>query len=127
MNKDRATTTTRPAAHWTMEFPAAITVCDAEGRVLELNDLAAANYAQEGGRELIGHSIFDCHPAPAREKLRQLMAERRSNAYTIEKGDLHKFIYQAPWFSGGDYRGFVEISIEIPGTLPHFVRAGPAS
>ena len=50
------------------------------------------------------------------------MDGHRTNAYTIEKKGRKKFIYQAPWFRDGRYAGFVEISMEIPFDMPHFVR-----
>ena len=48
----------------------------------------------------------------------------RPNIYTIEKRGKKKLIYQAPWYADGKYAGFVELALEIPETLPHFVRQG---
>jgi len=31
-------------------------------------------------------------------------------------------IYQAPWYQGGEYGGFIEISFVIPLEMPHFDR-----
>jgi len=53
-----------------------------------------------------------------------LLAEPRVNAYTIEKRGVRKLIYQAPWYEDGQYLGFVELSLELPTPLPHFVREG---
>ena len=47
---------------------------------------------------------------------------RQSNVYTIEKNGLKKLIYQSPWYQNGAYAGFIELSLEIPFELPHFVR-----
>ena len=47
---------------WIKEFPAAITVCDATGVLLEMNDRAAKTYANDGGYELLGKNMLDCHP-----------------------------------------------------------------
>ena len=33
-----------------------------------------------------------------------------------------KLIYQTPWLKGGKPRGLAELSFELPGKLPHFVR-----
>jgi len=33
-----------------------------------------------------------------------------------------KLIYQGPWFQDGKYGGLVELSLEIPMEMPHFVR-----
>jgi transcriptional regulator with PAS, ATPase and Fis domain len=109
---------------WIKEFPAAITVCDAEGILLEMNDKAAKTFEKDGGRKLIGSNMFHCHPEPARSKTERLLAAREKNVYTIEKNGVKKMIYQSPWYRNGEYAGFVELSLEIPFTeLPHFVRS----
>lgn len=111
-----------PIPDWTGEFPGAITVCDRDGTILDMNDRAAQVFAADGGRALIGRNALDCHPEPARSKLRGLLGSGKPNVYTIEKNDVRKLIYQAPWYQDGEYRGFVELSLEIPETMPHFVR-----
>lgn len=108
---------------WIHEFPAAITVCDADGILLEMNDKAAKGYEKEGGRRLIGSNMLDCHPDLARTKTERLLAAREKNVYTIEKNGIKKLIYQSPWYKNGQFAGFVELSLEIPfGDLPHFIR-----
>jgi hypothetical protein len=107
---------------WTKEFPAAITVCDPRGVILEMNDQAALTFALDGGRKLIGSNLLDCHPEPARTKTEDLLRSEGTNVYTIEKGGRKKLIFQAPWYAGGAYGGLVELSIEIPGMMPHFNR-----
>jgi transcriptional regulator with PAS, ATPase and Fis domain len=107
---------------WPKEFPGAITVSDLDGIILEMNDRAAADYADRGGRALIGTNMLDCHPEPARTRVRQLLEARRKNTYTIEKNGVRKLIYQSPWFESGTCRGFVELSLEIPVEMPHFIR-----
>ncbi|MBM3294896.1 MAG: diguanylate cyclase [Candidatus Aminicenantes bacterium] len=99
-----------------------MTVADEEGTIVAMNDRAMKVFAADGGKALLGTNVLDCHPEPSRTKLRGLMAERRANVYTIEKNGVKKLIYQAPWTVGGTYRGFVELSLEIPFELPHFVR-----
>ena len=106
---------------WVKEFPGAIEVCDPGGILLEMNDRAAE---REGGREVIGSNILDCHPEPARTKLKQMLESGQPNIYTIEKKGKKRLIYQAPWFSDGAYAGFVELDLAIPETMPHFVRSG---
>ncbi|MGA2504496.1 MAG: PAS domain-containing protein [Anaerolineales bacterium] len=107
---------------WIKEFPAAITVSDPDGIILEMNDKAAKSMAKDGGLALIGKNMLDCHPDPARGKLERLMDEQKANAYTIEKNGIKKFIYQSPWFKDGRYSGFIEFSFEIPFEIPHFIR-----
>ena len=107
---------------WVRGFAGAVTVCDRDGVILEMNDRAAGVFAAEGGRALVGTNVLACHPEPARAKLANLLASGATNAYTIEKGGTRKLIYQAPWYRDGAYAGFVELSLEIPSALPHFVR-----
>jgi hypothetical protein len=107
---------------WIKEFPGAITVCDPGGIILEMNDKAAKTFEKDGGYALIGKNLFDCHPDPARGKLERIMDARKANIYTIEKNGVKKLVYQSPWTLKGKYAGFIEITVEIPFDLPHFVR-----
>jgi transcriptional regulator with PAS, ATPase and Fis domain len=110
------------AHSWVNEFPAAITVAGTDGQILEMNQAAAAAFQSSGGRALIGQNLLDCHPEPSRTKLRQLMENRQTHVYTIEKQGVRKLIYQAPWYRDGQYAGFLEIALPIPASLPHFNR-----
>jgi len=112
---------------WVDEFAGAILVCDPQGIILEMNRKAVEQYKSDGGLALIGTNVLDCHPEPARSKLRRLMDTQQVNVYTIEKRGVKKLIYQAPWYVGGQCRGFMEVSFEIPATVPHFVRDKPAA
>ena len=112
-----------PTLDWTSEFSAAIMICNCDGILVEMNDRAADALKTDGGRELIGKSILDCHPEPARTKTLRLLAAQAANIYTIEKNGVKKLIYQSPWYQDGKYAGLVELSIEIPFDLPHFVRS----
>jgi hypothetical protein len=98
----------------------AITVCDADGKILEMNAKASATFAKSGGEA--GKSLLDCHPEPARTKLKKMLAAPFTNAYTIEKNGVKKLIYQTPWLQNGEPAGLVELSLELPEELPHFVR-----
>jgi hypothetical protein len=108
---------------WIKEFPAAVTVCDAEGIILEMNDKAAKTFESDGGYKLIGSNMLDCHPGASRGKTERLLAAKVKNVYTIEKNGVKKLIYQSPWYKEGEYAGFVEISLEIPLEMPHFIRS----
>jgi len=107
---------------WTTDFPNAITVCDLQGIILAMNEKAAAGYSAYGGKELIGKSLLDCHPEPARSQLLQLLKSGERNVYTIEKNGRRKLIYQAPWYRNKQRCGMIELSLEIPAEIPHFVR-----
>jgi transcriptional regulator with PAS, ATPase and Fis domain len=107
---------------WVEEFGAAVTVCDTDGTILEMNDRSARMFREQGGRALLGSNVLDCHPEPARTKLRSLMEKREASTYTTEKAGRGKLIHQAPWYRAGQYAGFVEIVLSLPEPLPHFVR-----
>lgn len=108
--------------NWMDEVNFAVTVCDANGKILEMNAKSALTNAKSGGKALIGKSLLDCHPEPSRTKLKKMLAEPFTNAYTIEKNGMKKLIYQTPWLKDGRHAGLVELSLEIPSEMPHFVR-----
>ncbi len=107
---------------WVRGFPGAITVTDQAGTILELNDAAAEAFHKDGGQKLVGTDVLDCHPDPARTKLQEIMANRTTHVYTIEKQGKKKLIYQSPWYRDGEFAGFVELSLEIPREIPHHIR-----
>ena len=107
---------------WWEEIPAAVTVTDAEGAIIEMNQKAAAVFSKSGGKALIGKNLLDCHPTQAQEKIKQIAESNETNIYTIEKKGIKKLIYQTPYFEDGSYAGLVEISFELPAEVPHFVR-----
>lgn len=110
------------AADWIKEFNAAITVCDTDGIIVSMNDKSAEIFEKDGGLKLIGSNLYDCHPEPAKTALKMLMYSQSPNCYTIEKQGKKKLIYQSPWFENGQYKGFTEISIELPEVMRHFIR-----
>jgi len=110
------------AHEWIWEFPAAITVCDTHGLILEMNDKAALTFEDEGGANLVGSNLMDCHNATSQARIKELLTTGSKNVYTIEKHGKRKLIYQAPWFENGVCMGLVELSLEIPPDMPHFMR-----
>lgn len=107
--------------NWTKELPFAITVCDKEGNIMEMNDKSKKTF-EKWGDNLIGVNLMNCHPEPAKSKLIDMLANPKINAYTIEKNGIKKLIYQSPWYEGEEFMGFVELSLEIPFEMPNFVR-----
>jgi transcriptional regulator with PAS, ATPase and Fis domain len=107
---------------WFQGFPSAIIVSDANGTLIDMNAKAAEILAQDGGNQLIGSDIFECHPKPARTKLKELYTTCQTNVYTIEKNGIKKLIYQSPWYNEGKFAGYVELSLDIPFDMPHFIR-----
>jgi len=108
---------------WIKEFAGSIIVCDPEGSILEMNDKAAKGYEKDGGIKLIGSNLLDCHPEKARKKVEEMLATHEANIYTIEKKGIKKVVYQSPWYKDGQYAGIVELVLEIPFELPHFIRS----
>lgn len=105
-----------------MELPFAVTVCDTEGIILYMNDRSISTFQKYGGVDIIGTSLFDYHHGAAGVKLRGLFDTQTKNAYTIEKNGIKKMIYQSPWFKNGEFAGLIELSLEIPLDMAHFVR-----
>ena len=106
---------------WIKEFGSGVTVCDKTGIILEMNDKAMKTF-EKYGKDLIGTNLIDCHPEPAKSKVKEMLINPITNSYTIEKNGIKKLIYQAPWYDGGEYGGFVEISMEISFQMPHYIR-----
>ncbi len=107
---------------WVQTLGAAVTVCDAQGIILGMNEASARVFEREGGEALVGKSVFSCHPEPARSKLSAMLEQGERNIYTIEKQGKQKMILQLPWYDQGRFGGMVEISVELPASIPHFVR-----
>lgn len=100
----------------------AITVSDTDGKIMYMNQKSATTFTKQGGLDLVGKSLLDCHPEPSKSKVIDLLSNPRTNAYTIEKNGVKKLIYQTPWFENDQFRGLIEFSIELPENLPHYVR-----
>jgi transcriptional regulator with PAS, ATPase and Fis domain len=107
---------------WFEGFPAAITVTGADGTILEMNARSRETFAKDGGGALVGRSVFDCHPEPARSRTRRLYEDRKPNHYTIRKDGRKKIVHQVPWYRDGVFAGVVEITIPLPDEQPHFDR-----
>jgi len=106
----------------TKELPFAITVCDTEAIILYMNDRSISTFQKYGGADIIGTSLFDYHHGPSAIKLRELLDTQTKNAYTIEKNGIKKLIYQSPWYKDCKFAGLIELSLEIPMEMAHFVR-----
>lgn len=99
----------------------AITVCDKDGQIIDMNQRSAD--VNSKGVKIIGNDLFACHPPKAQEIIRDLMANGKVNAYTIEKNGIKKLIYQTPWYDqNNELAGLVEFSLEIPFEMPHYIR-----
>lgn len=108
--------------NWAREICVAITVSDTAGKIVYLNDKSASTFSKYGGRDLEGKNLKDCHLATSWDKIMEIMKSEKSNCYTIEKGGIRKLIFQTPWYDQGQIGGLVELSLEIPFDMEHFVR-----
>ena len=106
------------------EVNLAVTICDKEGKILEMNDKSRKTFLKPGQEDLIGKNVLDCHPEPAHSLLADMLQNPRTNVYTIEKKGVKKLIYQTPWYVEGEFMGFMELSMEIPFEMKHCVRGG---
>lgn len=104
------------------EADVAVTVCDKEGKIIDMNEKSRETFLKPGREELTGQNVLACHPEPARSLLADLLQNPRTNAYTIEKEGVKKLIYQTPWYENGEYMGFIELSMVIPFEMKHRIR-----
>ena len=109
-----------PIPDWAREMDCAITVCDAEARIIDMND--ASRRINSPDSDIIGHNLRQYHPPRAIAIIDRLLSEGGYNAYTISKRGQRKMIYQAAWRQNGVIAGLVEISMVIPDELPHYIR-----
>jgi len=107
---------------WIDKLDGNVIVSDAQGKIIYMNEKAIAHYEKDGGSNLIGRDLLECHNESSRNKIMEIMTSGEKNVYTIEKKGKKKFIYQSPWFSNGAFRGIIEFSLEIPAEMPHFIR-----
>ncbi len=107
---------------WIEKLDGNVIVSDALGKIIYMNEKAISNYEKDGGINLIGKDLLECHSEASRRKILEIMNSGQKNVYTIEKKGKKKIIYQSPWFRDGEFRGIVEFSLEIPAEMPHFIR-----
>ncbi|MCG0275519.1 MAG: PAS domain-containing protein [Thermosediminibacteraceae bacterium] len=56
---------------WIKNLSVAITICDTEGKIIYMNEKACKTFEKDGSPKLIGKNVLDCHPEPARSKLKK--------------------------------------------------------
>lgn len=106
--------------NWIKKAPVAITVTDKNGKIIEANEKAMEVFKRFGN--FIGKNLTDCHNPNSVKKIKEMFEKKNINAYTIEKKGIKKLIYQFPWEDENGFAGYVELSMEIPSNMPHFVR-----
>ena len=66
---------TLPEFEWFKELPVSITVCDDKGIILAMNDYSKNTFCKDG-KDLIGHSLFDCHPERAAAAVKKIIINK---------------------------------------------------
>ena len=108
---------------WCDNFAGGVTVCNPEGIIIYMNSKACQIWSKDGGQKLLGKNLLDCHPQPSRDMLEQMLQKQTSNCYSIEKNGVKKLIYQSPVYDENkNYAGFVELTLELPNDMKHFIR-----
>ncbi len=101
---------------------AAVTVCDTDMKLLYMNEKAALNFSGISGPPPLGSSLLDCHKPQSIETMKAMLASGKPNIYTISKAGQKKLIWQGPWKKDGRIAGLVELSIQLPESMPHYDR-----
>ena len=107
---------------WIEKLEGSVIVSDLSGRVIYANETAERTFVKPGEPPLKGRDLMGCHNENSKKIIREIMENKTRNVYTIEKKGKKKLIYQTPWIVDGELKGLVELSLEIPFDLPHFVR-----
>lgn len=99
--------------NWSNEALFPVTICDQNGLIVYMNKESIKQFASDGGENLIGKSLLDCHPEPSRSKLVNMLAAQTANTYISRSNDQAQLVHETPWFENGEYKGFIEISIDV--------------
>ncbi len=106
--------------NWAEELSCAVTVCDKEANVVYQNSKSLKIFKNYG--DLLGKNLKDCHGEKSWNMILDMLESGKSNTYTIDKKGAKKMIHQTPWYNNGILMGLVELSIELPEEMPHFIR-----
>jgi len=98
---------------------AAVTIADQDFQIRFMNDRAAVYYAEDGGLELIGKDLLDCHPrdehkaliraAYDRYRAGDLTPTRYHHSQKEGEGNAPQSIVHIPLMVEGSFRGLAEL------------------
>lgn len=108
--------------NWIEHLDGSVIVSDASGKIIYRNEKAFKTFVEPGEPDLTGRDLSECHNEKSQAIIRRIMETGEKNVYTIEKNGVKKLIYQTPWKENGELMGIVELSLEIPFEMEHFVR-----
>jgi len=69
------------AHEWVKESGVAITVTGKDGRFIEMNDKSVKTFEKEGGLQLIGTNMMDCHNDNSKSILTDYGIEKAQHLY----------------------------------------------
>ena len=107
--------------NWAEDIDGAITVSDAEGKVIFMNKRSRETF-NKNGETMVGRSMIPCHSERSQAIIRHMLTSGESHCYTITKKGRKKLIFQTPWKVEGEVRGLVEFSFVLPDEMPHYDR-----
>lgn len=99
---------------WSEEISFPVTICDKNGIIVAMNQKSKEIFKKDGGGELIGKSLLDCHPEPSKTKLLTMLENHQPNTYISNSGERNQLVHEVPWYVKGEYMGFVEVIIALP-------------
>lgn len=71
--------------NWVDEFSGAVTVCNRQGIIVYMNRQSEIQFENYGGKKLLGESLINCHPEPAKTQLLEMLEKPTENKYISEK------------------------------------------
>lgn len=106
---------------WAEALTCAVTICDADGKIIFMNEKSRATFGHHG--DLIGKNLFDYHQPESQAKIRHMLATGEDNTYKVVKNGISKLIHQTPWRIDGKIAGMVELSIILPPDMKTIIRS----
>ena len=100
--------------NWADKLPMPLTICDEEGIILYMNPASIESFNKDGGSNLIGTKLLDCHPEPSKTQLKKMLKAQTGHTYSVEKNGKKKIIHEVPWYKNDKFAGLMEISIQLP-------------
>ena len=102
---------------WHEDYPAAVTVCDREGIIIAMNKKSLELFEKLGRGNLIGTSLFACHPQSANKIIRKQLQTQQANVYITERKSGRRLIQQVPWYRDGIFAGIIETVSPLAGEI----------
>lgn len=99
-----------------------VSISDSEGSIIYLNESAAKDtFSKEGGYELIGTNLLDCHPEPSKTRLAEMMRTHKTQTILKGEGESKRLIHQTPIYNEGKFAGYIELIIPIASPLKNLL------